>query len=449
MRIAIVAPSAAFAESAGARIRYRRLIDAAPAGTIAMTPIDALAEADAYLFSKTYQSAAPALAYSLAARGKRVALDVFDDYFSDPRDTRMARFRHWFDEMARAVHRVTVSTPALADRLEPRLPARPLVIPDPAAPIDPAALAATLRRKAEAMDPDALEILWFGIASNPYFEAGLGDLAAFAGALGAAGTRHRLTILTNAAGAKEEALAALAKAPVPVRWAEWSEAAEAEALARADVAVLPVGSGPFVTAKSLNRAITALSAGTQVLSLGAPLYAPLDTFLYRDLETLIADARCGSLRLRWSRAAWLIDKLDRVASAADGARRLAAMFEAIAPEPRPPHAVILGEGAERDLVAASGALTIGFDDAADIALGALGDAIHLSPAARAQLAPAHRSGATLAPASLGLAVPPPLSGHGVVDLVRQRERFGAARAAAAALLPDHAVFLAHDGLLAP
>ncbi|MCF3932906.1 hypothetical protein L1787_05695 [Acuticoccus sp. M5D2P5] len=443
MKIAIVIPSAAFAQSAGARIRYQRIIDAAARGTIEMIPLEAAAtsDADAFLFSKTYQSAAPALAYSLAAKGKRVALDIFDDYFSDTADTRMARFRHWFDEMARAVHHVTVSTPALAARLAPRLATPPTVIADPAAPLAPEPLAERLAETAARIDPDALDLLWFGIASNPYFEAGLADLAAFAPSLAPRGSRHRLTVLTNATGASEAALAALSNAPVPITWEAWSEAREAALLATADVAILPVGYGPFSTAKSLNRATTALAAGAQVLSLGPPLYAPLDRFLYRRIDDLTDDARLGRLHHRASRAAWFTATLGRLASGEDGARRLLAIFEAIRPTPLPPHIVIAGSGVEADLLAASGALILGFEEPADILVG---NRIQLHGRA------AERLGVTLVdPATRGLPTPPPLSGHGVVDLVRTRARFTAARRIAEALLPDHTVFLAHDGIVAP
>ncbi len=50
--------------------------------------------------------------------------------------------------------------------------------------------------------------------------------------------------------------------------------------------------------KSLNRAITALTAGTQVLSVGYPLYAPLAPFVYRDPRQLLRDLDNAKLALR-------------------------------------------------------------------------------------------------------------------------------------------------------
>lgn len=457
MRIVIVTPSRDFAASAGARVRYRRLADAAPPGVIVMCPIDDLPrEGDAYLFAKTYQAAAPALAYGLAARGKRVALDVFDDYFSGLSpggaghgDVRLASYRRWFRDMTRAVHRVTVSTPALFARLAPHLAYPPALIADPAPPLDAARLAATLAARQTAMDPHALHFVFFGIASNPLFAAGLADLAAHAPRLHVPGSRHRLTVLTNLAGAREDALAALAKAPLPVALQEWSPSAEAALLATADVAVLPVGCGPFSTAKSPNRAMTALAAGAQVLSLGAPLYRELDPFLYRRLEALVDDARAGRLRHRPSRAPWLAQHLQQTASATTGAERLAALFAGVEPEARPPHAVVLGAGAHAPLLAASDAILV----AAEATPGAsivLSPHLRIDPAAAARM-PAGRAEGLARDGldALGIAAPPPLTGHGVLDLGRMRARLAAASAAAQALLPDHALFVAHEGPLAP
>ncbi|MBJ3777375.1 hypothetical protein [Acuticoccus mangrovi] len=447
MRIAIVTPSAAFAESAGARIRYRRMIEAAAEGvTIELVPIDRIDRtADAYLFSKTYQMAAPAIAYGLAAAGKRVALDVFDDYFSERGDVRLQRFHRWFADMSRAVHRVAVSTPAMKARLDPRLVVPATVIDDPAPTLDPDGLAARLAEKAARLVPGQLNLLWFGIAANPYFAAGLGDLAAFAHALSgeaseADGGRHHLTILTNPHGASEATLAALAAAPVDVTWRSWSEAAEAAALAEADVAVLPVNAGAFSTAKSLNRAVTALAAGTQVLSLGAPLYRPLAPFLYRDLACLRLDAAAGVLRLRPGRVPRLADALARVASPRTAAARLVDLFSDIEPEPRPPHAVVLGDRLEQPaLLGASGALTVSAADglSADIRVGAT---ITVADGVAERLAGSWQgSGAPL----------PPLSGHGVIDLVRMRARLATLEATARRLLPNHTLFVAHEEILAP
>jgi hypothetical protein len=59
---------------------------------------------------------------------------------------------------------------------------------------------------------------------------------------------------------------------------------------------LPVNAQPFSAAKSLNRAVTALSAGCQVISAGYPLYAALNDLIYRDAHAFLEDLAAGSLK---------------------------------------------------------------------------------------------------------------------------------------------------------
>lgn len=440
MRLVIVTPSAAFAQSAGARVRYQPMA-AAVEDSVTLCPLDALTfEADAYLFSKTYQAEAPATAHRLASAGKRVALDVFDDYFTDGRDARLERFRRWFKEMAALVGAISVSTPHLAARLEAVYGVAPTVVPDPHPLVSAEGLVRTLRGR--TMDPDALHLAWFGIASNPYHPAGLADLAAFADRLGGAGA-HRLTILTNGEGADPAALSALGACPIDVEWHTWSPEAEADLLARCDAAVLPVNGQPFSAAKSLNRALTALCSGAQVLSLGHPLYAALDRYIYRDLRELVADAREGTPRLRLSTATPFVEDLNARYSPRRCAEAVLAMVRGIEPPTPRPRAIVLG-ACDGSALSLADALTLATPlwqgAAADFRLGTDGE---VSDKAAAKLDDRQRE--RLASADDG----PKLTGHGVLDQARARAILAAGEAAAREALPDHTVFTAHEGTLAP
>jgi hypothetical protein len=112
---------------------------------------------------------------------------------------------------------------------------------------------------------------------------------------------------------------------------EWSETAERELLEEALVAFLPVGCQPFSTAKSLNRAFTALSSGCQVLSAGYPLYAPLGDLIYREASDLVADLVRGSLRLGPDTISKYDASVERLASADGEARALAVFLANIRP----------------------------------------------------------------------------------------------------------------------
>lgn len=444
MRIAIVTPSAAFAQSAGARIRYGRLARATSAAMELVPLLDLTEDFDAYLISKAHQPIVPALAAHLRAAGKPVALDVFDDYVTQDDDARLLRYRRWFADLAPHLDGLSVSTDILARRLAPRVDAPCAVVADPGPEITLETLAGRLAERAPAT-PSRLHFGWFGIASNPYFPAGLSDLAAFASALAAAPGEHRLTVLTNAERASDAVLTALARAPVPVTIAPWSEAQEAALTASVDAVLLPVSAGAFNTAKSLNRAVTALAGGTQVIALGAPIYAALSDSIYTDVAEFVSDAARGCLRHRAERVPALLSRLEAVASAPASAGRLLSLLRT--PPPLPPVAALVLGGADPadapgiDLFTIRTAASPPFD--ADVAIGF---DIALSERAAAALPRVLRKamrrgrlsfGALNGARGIALAPPRPVPRHAVRRLIHAPAHAREAQATARALFPHH------------
>lgn len=452
MRVALVMQGAELEASALSRVRYQRLVDAAP-DRFALTAVENLADTfDAYVFGKAFQPVVPALSASLAASGKPVILDVCDDYVTERQDVRVQRFVRWHHQMAGIVHAVTAATPALAARLAPFTSRPPIVLGDPA----PDYSIETLQTALAGRQPDVrrLHLGWFGIASNPYYSVGVADLAAFAGQLGECPGRHRLTAMTNLSGISPQAAVALSRCPVPVTLKEWSPASEAALLRQVDAAVIPVADQPFSTAKSLNRAVTALVAGTQVLSMGAPVYRDLAPFLYRSLPRLIEDIGQGALRWRASRAWWLASRLAKLASADANVATLERLVTSIRPEPRRRPAVLIGRTDEIAPLASWNGLTIRtpFADPALPADAVLGNVITLSPRAITRLAPDLRgivTGMTLPANALGVPTPPSPVGRQALDLVRLTRAIPAATWMAQRLFPDHEIIFADAGVLPP
>jgi hypothetical protein len=304
MKIAILIPSEDYRANAGARIRYGRIAPELEKAGHELTLIDIanfnplLADYDSLIVSKCHDVRAILSAVALARRGCAVGVDLFDDYFSQIEDSRMTRYRSWLSELAPVLSFALCSTPAMSEvvrRYRPDLPVH--VMNDPTAPVDDAVLAQALARKIrDARQHRTIDLCWFGIGDNPHFRVGLSDLAAFgtriAASLGA-GMALRLTVATNLRAASADSLAALRDLPLPAQLVEWSEEREAELLNRATAAFLPINAQAFSAAKSLNRAITALRAGCQVVSNGYPLYAPLAPLVYRDLESMIRDIVSG------------------------------------------------------------------------------------------------------------------------------------------------------------
>jgi hypothetical protein len=144
----------------------------------------------------------------------------------------------------------------------------------------------------------------------------------------------RLKVVTNARALAADGLSILSRLPVKTEIEEWSEGAETEALAGALVAFLPVSTQRFSIAKSPNRAVTALSAGCQVLSVGYPLYGCLEPLIYRGAEALLNDLECGSLRFSAASQRDYRRIIDTCASAANEATALAGFLQALEPRSR-------------------------------------------------------------------------------------------------------------------
>jgi hypothetical protein len=230
-------------------------------------------------------------------------------------------------QMAPATDFAVCSTPRMVEVLRDYMPEIPITaIDDPLIGFDPMLVGSLADAKVERSRVSrVLEIAWFGIGDNPYFSVGLADLASCEPELARMerlGWTVNLTIVTNRRafeGAGAEALRGLS---VAFDLIEWSEEAEKEALDKATIALLPVSGQSFSRAKSLNRALTALSSGCQVLSLGYPLYERLDQFIYRQMDELLDDIDRGACRVGSSSVKALVSRVGQVGNPFEGAKAL-------------------------------------------------------------------------------------------------------------------------------
>lgn len=325
MKICIVIQSDAFRDSAGMRIRYDRFresldphVATIDAATTAELAASRTLDHDAYIFCKTFDTPALLLARRMRAAGKTVGQDLFDDYFSQTSDPRLQRYREWLRDMAPVTDFAICSTPRMAEVVRPYLPnVRIGVVEDPIIGFDAARIAVSAEAKVEqARSSGVLDVVWFGIGDNPFFPVGLTDLAAceqeFA-LMTRLGWTVQLNIVTNRRAFEGVGAESLRRLSVPFEVIEWTEETEHKALAAAVVAIIPVNGQAFSRAKSLNRAVTALEAGCQVLSIGYPLYDRLDPFIYRSTERLITDIRGGTPRVSSRTAKRLSDRITSLA----------------------------------------------------------------------------------------------------------------------------------------
>ena len=333
MKFQILIRSEDWLDSAGTRIRYMRLkrdFDAL-GWKLAINAIGSIYEglalnADVYLFSKCDNASALMLAEMLREAGAIVGFDLFDDYVSG-QESLTFEHRNFFQQMIGRVDFLLCSTERIAQVCHAFAPLTPVhVMNDPHGGIDAGSLALSIDAKMKlTQETRVVDVVWFGQGGNPIFPVGLSDAVAFGAELEAlehAGWQVRLKVLANPEALNQAVLGALQSLPVQVSIETWSQAAESEALKRAMVAFLPVNYQNFSIAKSLNRAVSALTMGAQVLAVGFPLYAPLKAFVYRSAEELSQDLQRGKLRLDKSSVGSLSERLVDIADPQQEARAL-------------------------------------------------------------------------------------------------------------------------------
>lgn len=305
MKVVVLIPSDEYKNYAGCRIRYGRLQPRLAAIGVELRLEDVAqfaphdSDCDVLVISKCHDARATIAAAIFTDRGRRVGVDIFDDYFSQLSDARLLRFRNWLSQLLDHCQFVLCSTPALSRVVETyrKLPVH--VLSDPADTIDEHRVANLLADKLrQARDAKTIRLVWFGLGDNPYFKVGLSDLAGYCAYLTSLGDDATvdLTVLTNERSLSSEGLAKIGQLPVRTSIELWSEERERELLSEAFACFLPVNAQRFSVAKSLNRAVTALGAGCQVLSVGYPLYEPLEDLIYRDPRAFLGDFAQSSMR---------------------------------------------------------------------------------------------------------------------------------------------------------
>jgi hypothetical protein len=347
MKVTVLVPSPQYRDYAGGRIRYGRVAQPLAESGIDMT-IEDIAQfsatetgCDVLLISKCHDPRSLTAAAVVAQRGIRVGVDLFDDYFSQTSDSGLIRYRNWLTQMLGICDFALCSTAAMAEvvqRYRPGLTRH--VMNDPAPEFERAKLPSVLARKAAAArDEGRVRVAWFGVGDNPRFSVGLDDLRAFSGelaALTACGLGVELNVLTNTRSLTAEGLALVKHLPVRTEIQEWTEQRERSLLNESFAAFLPVSAQSFSIAKSLNRAVTALSAGCQILSAGYPLYRPFDRLIYRDAAALGGDLLKGELRFSSASVDEYCSIVAELASAEEEGSRLATFLSSLpAPAPSP------------------------------------------------------------------------------------------------------------------
>lgn len=334
MKVCIVTQSKDFASSAGGRIRYQRLINAADQAGISIDQVllDRLGdkralEHDLYVFVKTPTAQALVASHRIRQSGGLVAVDIFDDYFSQEADPRLEHSRAWLAAMDRNVDFYLCSSAAISETIRCFSQTTPIYLVRDAAPeVNPYRLAHMLQRKVKAaLDNRKVDLLWFGMGDNPYFPVGIQDLVSFGRELTLLtrdGWHVELTVLTNKRALTPQGLAQLRRLPVPCTVDLWSVEREQEEIERNFACYLPVSCTNFSRAKSLNRATSALAGGCQILTQGYALYRELGDFIVDDPAALLSRLDSGQMPLRLDTIPVLTDRLLKIANCFRGLETL-------------------------------------------------------------------------------------------------------------------------------
>jgi glycosyltransferase involved in cell wall biosynthesis len=238
----------------------------------------------------------------LAARtkqlGKKLVIDLCDDVFGESRDAANAAA---FNGQAAQADIVTTTGNVLRDIIAKQIGGddRIVIVPDHAEtlPLTRDLVAAfpshgkerarvfgagplrkawrRLTGRERALTPGRKTVVWFGMAGLPGEGTGVDALAAIAPQLNTVNNEIplQLLIVTTAHGRTVRAAAAF---DFPWAFRDWGLLSVHEHVASADVCVIPNPQTSYASAKSPNRALLALSAGTPVVATSSPAYALLN-----------------------------------------------------------------------------------------------------------------------------------------------------------------------------
>lgn len=267
--------------SAGYRLRIRPLIEKISASGVTITIISEqelakqikkiAEEAHTVISSKPGNIRIFLCLKYLAQQNIKIIVDLFDNYFSwSPTLFQYGAYWNW-PRVLQVASRVCVSTRFLQNTLLQLNASNVCLIPDPLPPVAHE-LASYFTDNGKWQDITCIELLWFGINSNPYFQAGLEDLITWMPYIVkiCANLQHqfdiRITICTKRVPEVETVLHELRQRALYGRFVEWTEEVCEELIEQSHVVLIPSNLTGFSLSKTHNRCSDALARGCLVLS---------------------------------------------------------------------------------------------------------------------------------------------------------------------------------------
>lgn len=310
MIITAIIPSRKWIDSAGVRIRYKRLYPYFDANNVELKiiPLEevetpCIKHSDLIIICKIFEVDSIKIISLCHDLGIKVGVDLFDDYFSDPSLSVFSKQHDWLELAAKMCDFAICSTArmkAVASTFFDKQYIHQINdTKDPSISFDETIH--LIKSKLDSLiRSNTLKILWFGIGDNPYFDVGIKDLNSYSNFLFQIGricTPLTFTILTNERALTSENLSSISNLPIEARIEIWTEELEDNLLRESHIAFMPVSHQNFSVAKSTNRCLTALTYGCQVLSNGFNLYSEFSNLIYQSTDELINDCKPLNFRL--------------------------------------------------------------------------------------------------------------------------------------------------------
>lgn len=242
------------------------------------------------IFSKSVNPAALKLAMATKAAGGRVIYDICDNLFETKKSRKTAQDAHIARAIMEIADHVVFSTALLAEQIQKQVPAiagHTSVIPDMLDDLSQWDDECSWRDRLELIlhqrflnkHPGALHCVWFGKshgkkAGLPHLSKIQKDLEFFA--------KNREVTLTIISDRRRVYWREARGWNVPHHFLRWSSATFPTALARHNVALIPLEKNGYTLGKTINRPATAILAGLGVIANTIDSYEELRPFIYFD-----------------------------------------------------------------------------------------------------------------------------------------------------------------------
>lgn len=249
-------------------------------------------EVAGFVFAKPSDSRTALLITELSANGYPIVIDLFDNYFSFSKWASQSGVPYLWMQNLYLADAVIVSSPVIEDRIRYLKPNTSLISVCDPLPWHKCSESSSFKNglKKWQNEPSKRKLLWFGIGSNPWYQAGLVDLINWLPlikklyATRPVRTEIELVICSNLIANVLNVVMQYQQIGIPTRFVAWSQENCATELETAHCVLLPTGASEFSRSKTHNRLSEAINNCCIVFT--TPL-GPYENFIGGAVQTTL------------------------------------------------------------------------------------------------------------------------------------------------------------------